>query len=137
MRVDIQDVRREALRAWIKASPEKNVTQFAAKWKLNQSHLSEMLAGKRVLGERAARNIERKAKIPPRHLEGLSGGTKEAAVPYHGILLTRAGAALGAEWEKLDIDRRAHFEQMIYSEVAKKIRSSRKAPPLRPVHDED
>lgn len=131
-----EDIRRSNLRAWIASSEEKTVTAFCRKWGLRQSHLSEILAGKRPIGERLARSIEKKAKIPPDHLDRVNDGPKEPVASYHGIALTRAGALLGAEWEKLDLDKRIEFEQRIYAEVAKKVRSSRKAPPLRP-HDDD
>lgn len=132
-----QDVRRAALRAWIDKHHKGNVAAFSREAKLRQPHIAEMLVSKRVLGEKAARSIEKKAGMPPRHLEGVSGGTKEAKHTYHGILLTRAGALLGAEWEKLDIDRRAHYEQQIYAEVAQKVRNSRKGPASRHAQDED
>lgn len=135
--VEEHDTRRAALRAWIDKHNDGNVTEFARKHGLNQSHLSEMFAGKRPIGERVARTIETKAKMPARHLEKFSGAVKEASAPYHGILLTRAGAQLGAEWEKLDIVRRAHYEQLIYGEVAQKIRTSRKSPSARRVEDDE
>jgi hypothetical protein len=135
--MDKGDIRRANLRAWIAKHHKGLASEFCRKWELNQSHISEMLAGKRPLGERVARQMEQKARMPPEYLDGISGGTKEASSPYHGILLTRAGASLGAEWEKLDIDRRAHYEALIYGEVAKKARNSRRAPLRRGVEDEE
>jgi hypothetical protein len=134
--VEKEDVRRSNLRAWIASSPEANVTAFARKWNLRQSHLSEILSGKRPFGERLARSIEKKAKIPRDYLDRINDGPKEPTASYHGISLTRAGALLGAEWEKLDLDKRIEYEQKIYAEVAKKVRNSRKVVQLRP-HDDD
>jgi len=127
--VDIQEVRRQNLRDWIANSPEGKPSPWAKRWKFNQSHISEILAGKRAFGERLARQVERKVKMPERYLDGVSDGAKEQKAPYHGILLTRAGALLGAEWEKLDLAQRSDFENAIYTAAAEKIRASRKRPP--------
>ena len=43
---------------------------------------------------------------------------REATAPYHGIQLTRSGAMLGAEWEKLDIEDRTRIEAEILMLVA-------------------
>jgi transcriptional regulator with XRE-family HTH domain len=47
---------------------------------------------------------------------------REPTAPYHGIQLTRSGAMLGAEWEKLDIDDRTRLEAEILTLVAAKKR---------------
>jgi hypothetical protein len=135
--MDKEDVRRSNLRAWVRSSPEENVTAFCRRWNLRQSHLSEILAGKRPFGERLARSIEKKAKIPPEQLDRVSDGPKEPSAAYHGISLTRAGALLGAEWEKLDLDKRIEYEQKIYAEVAKKVRTSRRPTQPRPGDDDE
>lgn len=61
-------------------------------------------------------------------VEELIAGRNSIAEPrasYHGILLTRAGAMLAAEWEKLEANDRYEIEQDIIQRVAKKVRSSR------------
>jgi len=135
--MDEQDFRRKQLRSWIAKNHDGNVTAFARIAKLHQPRLADILAGRTAFGEKYARRVEAAAKMPPRHLDPPNGDTKAGVAAYHGISLTRAGALLGAEWEKLDIDRRMYYEQLIYDEVAKKIRAQRKPRPSQPTDGDD
>lgn len=56
-------------------------------------------------------------------------GTHEQRMQLHGVLLTRAGAMLAAEWEKLEAPDRYEIEQDIMQRVARKVRANR---PNRP-----
>jgi hypothetical protein len=114
------------LAAWIKKNYEGNVSAFARATELHQPRLAEILANTKPFGEKYARKVEEAAKMPAGHLDGLSGAGKAGMAAYHGIFLTRAGALLGAEWEKLDLTQRIDFEQKIYAAAAKKIRDHRK-----------
>jgi hypothetical protein len=135
--VNIQDTRRANLAAWIKKTHDGNVTAFARATKLHQPRLADILAKRKPFGEKYARKVEDAAKMSPKHLDGLSGEAKAGLAAYHGIFLTRAGALLGAEWEKLDLDQRIDFEQKIYAAAAKKIRGQRKPRPEQPSESDD
>ncbi len=71
-------------------------------------------------------------------VETLLGGDMGSSEPkqaYHGILLTRAGAMLGSEWEKLDVLERTEVEQDIMTRVARRVRTERGRPtPRDPKH---
>lgn len=56
-------------------------------------------------------------------------GVREPTMAYHGIYLTRAGAMLGAEWEKLDVADRIEIENEIMTRVARSMRSRRSKHP--------
>lgn len=60
---------------------------------------------------------------------------RDATSAYHGVQLTRAGALLAAEWEKLDVSDRAEIEGIILTRVASKKRDGRK--PHKPRNLED
>lgn len=124
--MNIKDTRRANLKAWIEKNYEGNVSAFARAADLHQPRIAEILGGTKSFGEKYARKVETNAKMPAGHLDGLSGAGKAGMAAYHGIFLTRAGALLGAEWEKLDLTQRIDFEQKIYAAAAKKIRDRRK-----------
>jgi transcriptional regulator with XRE-family HTH domain len=57
---------------------------------------------------------------------GTGNGDQEPRLSYHGVLLTRSGALLAAEWEKLDVRDRAEIEGIIFARVGERVRSARK-----------
>jgi hypothetical protein len=128
--MDIQELRRQQLREWIKFNHESVVMRFAAAINKPQPQVADMLSGRKSFGEKVARQIEQLAKMPPMYLDTPPGGlaVREPTLGYHGVQLTRAGALLAAEWEKLDVAKRLKFETKILAEVAKGVRSRRKPP---------
>lgn len=122
------DIRRQRLRQWIDAKHGGNITAFADSIGRKQPQISDVLAGAKSFGEKLARRIEDKAGMPKRYLDG-PDVTGQLTALYHGVKLTRSGALLGAEWEKLPIDLRADFEEKILAAVAKHIRSQRPRDP--------
>jgi len=50
---------------------------------------------------------------------------REPTSSYHGVQLTRSGALLAAEWEKLDVSDRAEIEGEILARVGRRVRGSR------------
>lgn len=128
-RVEIQELRRRRLRDWIKANHESVVMRFAASINKPQSQVADMLDKRKSFGEKIARQIERLAKMPPLYLDtdpSAGSGAREPTLAYHGIQLTRAGALLAAEWEKLDLADRLELERQILMRVAKSVRGRRK-----------
>ena len=59
----------------------------------------------------------------------LRGGISEPKALYHGVLLTRAGALLAADWERLDVADRIEIEEQIRERVRDKVRDNRKPSP--------
>ena len=118
-------MRRDRLKAWIKSECEGVQQRFIAKTKIPQSQLSDMLRGAKSFGEKAARKIEGLAGMPAGYLDGDTLDVQGITALYHGIALTRAGALLAAEWEKLDLTDRIEIEQEIQARVARKVRQSR------------
>lgn len=112
------------MRQWIDARHGGNISAFADSVGRKQPQISDVLSGAKSFGEKLARRIEGEAHMPPRYLDGPDMSGQLTAL-YHGVKLTRSGALLGAEWEKLPIDMRAEFEEKILAAVAKQIRSQR------------
>lgn len=125
------DIRRKRLRQWIDAKHGGNISAFAESIGRKQPQISDVLSGTKSFGEKLARRIEDRAQMPKRYLDGPDVYDQLTAL-YHGIQLTRSGALLGAEWEKLPIDKRAEFENKIHAEVAKHIREQRRGPDDEP-----
>lgn len=98
-----------------------------------------MLDGRKAFGEKIARSIEKAAQMPTGHLSDmrLANEVREPAALYHGIMLTRAGALLGAEWEKLNLADRIEVEQDIQTRVKNKILDQRKKPKESPTKTKD
>jgi len=68
--------------------------------------------------------LERDAHIPKGWLDG-DDSVSEPTLLYYGASLTRAGALLAAEWEKLDVADRAEIESEIHMRVARTVRERR------------
>lgn len=125
--MDIQAVRRQRLREWIKDNHKSVVLQFAQTVGKPQSQMADMLDGRKSFGEKVARQLEKLARMPPLWLDmdPTGGGVREPTAAYHGIQLTRAGALLAAEWEKLDLADRVEIETMVLGRAAGKVRGGR------------
>lgn len=126
--MDIQELRRERLREWIRLNYDSVVMRFCQAVGKAQSQMADMLDGRKSFGEKVARDLEKLAHMPPLYLDTDPGSyaVREPTMGYHGIQLTRAGALLAAEWEKLDISDRVEMESEILTRVAKGVRARRK-----------
>ena len=123
--MEIAEVRRRRLRAWIAEKFGGKALRFAKSIDRPQPQIAEILRGKRPFGEKIARALEDEAKMPPGWLDR-EDGSAEQKLLYHGIALTRAGAQLGAEWEKLDLGDRIEVEEDIRQRVQRKIVEERR-----------
>jgi hypothetical protein len=136
--VDIQEIRRARLKAWIANHYDGNVSQFAEAAKRPQPRIADVLAGRKKFGEKLARAIEIDAKIPPWYLDDKQPiGAGGQAQMLYGTLISSAGVLLGAEWEKLDVKDRIEMEQEIQARVARKVRTTRKGPSPSQGKDKD
>lgn len=126
--VEIKELRRSRLRQWIVDQFAGNASEFARFVKRTQPQIQDMLDGRKSFGEKVARSIEKAARMPPGHLDDvrIANEVREPAALYHGVMLTRAGALLGAEWEKLQLSDRIEVEQDIQARVARHVREARK-----------
>ena len=132
---ELVERRRARLRKWIDIHFPDNDSEFARKINKGQSYVSDLLRGAKSFGEKAARAIEDRAKMPPGYPDTESDD-EEPRLMYHGVMLTRSGALLGAEWEKLDVVDRIEMEEVVRRRVQKKAISDRdrlgKQPPADP-----
>lgn len=62
--MEIKEIRRKNLEMLIEERSKGRQTEFANEYDLNQGELSGILMGKRPFGERKARNLEKKLKLP-------------------------------------------------------------------------
>lgn len=62
--MNIQDLRRHILRAYIDARFSGNVSRFAQEAKKQQSQVADMLDGRKAFGERIARTLEGTLRLP-------------------------------------------------------------------------
>lgn len=94
--------------------------------------------GGKAIGEDLARSWEKTLGLPRYWFDGASDATavREPTQVYHGVRLTRAGALLAQEWEKLDLPDRIDVESDVLQKVAKKVRDERKRP-RPPSHPDD
>lgn len=97
---------------------------LAKRAKVSQQLITKLETGQSV-ETRKLPQIAYALGVTVEELIGGDMGSKEPRQPYHGIMLTRAGAMLGAEWEKLDTADRYEFEREIMERVAKKVRRER------------
>lgn len=119
---ELAERRRARLQAWIdKHYEDSNASEFARVVRRRQSYIADLLRGAKSFGEKVARDLEILGQMPPGYLDD----DTDDRMAYHGILLTRAGAQLGAEWEKLDLVDRIELEEEIRRRVQKKVLSDR------------
>lgn len=107
--------------------------RFAEANRISQPQIADMLRGVKKFGEKVALRIERQARMPVGTLVNPAAplSVREPTQPYHGVQLTRAGALLGAEWEKLDVADRAELEAEILNRVAKTVRAKKRPAPMK------
>lgn len=132
MTADAFDIRRRRFGELLKTFSVASVCEALD---VTPGYVSHMKTGRKGIGGDYARKIEKALGLSKYWLDGelATGADREAKASYHGVMLTRAGALLAAEWEKLDVADRAEIEGEIYARVAKKVRGARHAPaPGRP-----
>jgi len=86
--VDIQTVRINNLRATI-AGKSDNAADFARKFNLDASYISQVLNGHRGFGEKAARKFEKQAKLRPGELDETKSG---GPIQEVGAIMSDLGA---------------------------------------------
>jgi len=109
----------------------RKASELAALLGVEANYLSRVKSGPdakggKAIGADTAREWEKKLGLPQYWFEGPDvPGMREATAIYHGVRLTRAGALLAQEWEKLDLSDRIEIETQILERVARKIRADR------------
>jgi hypothetical protein len=131
----LHQTRRERLQELINSRYDGNQTRFAEKIGRRQSQISDTLRDKKSFGEKLATDIEKAEHLPKGWLSRRENDSGEPTAFYHGVALTRAGALLAAEWEKLDLQDRIDIENEIHARGAKKARESRRKHETRPSGD--
>lgn len=98
------------------------------------NYISNVKNQRKAIGEDLAREWEQTLGLPKYWFDGNDQGSQiaEPKSPYHGVYLTRAGALLAAEWEKLDIQDRVEVEEIILTKVAAMKRQQRRKRPEDP-----
>lgn len=94
-------------------------------------YISRVKTGRNGIGEEYARSWERLLGKPEYWFDKPDAtipAVAEKKALYHGILLTRAGAQLAAEWERLDVADRIEIKELIRQRVRDSIRQSRRPP---------
>lgn len=80
----MQEIRRENLRQIVKEYGSQ--AELGRRFRINPTHVSQILTKKRSIGEKAARSIERKLRIAPLSLDApldQASGVKEPNGEYH------------------------------------------------------
>lgn len=119
---ELVEKRRARLAEWIRRNHDDNATAFARSVDKKQSQIADMLDGRKSFGEKVARDLELRARMPVGYLDS---DTDDDRLMYHGLLLTRAAAQLAAEWEKLDLADRIELEEEIRRRVQTRILGER------------
>jgi len=119
---DVKKIRRERFAQVVK---ERGAEAVADALGVTVGRVSHMKVGRKAIGGDHARDMEKALKLPAYWFDGhIASGVQESRASYHGVFLTRAGAMLAAEWEKLDVADRVHIEEEILKRVAEKKRAS-------------
>lgn len=119
---DVREIRRSRFLQLLRT---RKIVELAGILDVSDNYLSRVKTGRKSIGEQYARDWEMRLGLPKYWFDGLSEpSARESTALYHGVELTRAGALLAAEWEKLDVADRAELEGEILARVAKKKRAS-------------
>lgn len=120
------DVKKIRHQRFLQLLRTKKAVELAGILGVADNYISRVRSGIKSIGEESARDWEKKLGLPKYWFDGLANDSaRESTAMYHGVELTRAGALLAAEWEKLDVGDRAELEGEIFSRVAKKKRQER------------
>lgn len=90
------DARADRLDSWVKTH-YRNKQQFIEKFGLNQGEITNIIAKKRVIGERKARKIESQTDIPDMYLDGLDS----ANVTVDSISVIEDSYVIGSKYPKI------------------------------------
>lgn len=90
------DARADRLDSWVKTH-YRNKQQFIEKFGLNQGKITNIIAKKRVIGERKARKIESQTDIPDMYLDGLDS----ANVTVDSISVIEDSYVIGSKYPKI------------------------------------
>ncbi len=121
----------ELVTEWL--SKGKKAKDLAEALDVPPDYVSRCKTGTKGIGENNAREWERLLKKPEYWFDKTNAELEvahraEPMLAYHGVLLTRAGALLAAEWEKLDVGDRIEVEAMVMTKVGQKVRDKRARP---------
>jgi len=108
---DLRELRRQNLKKKIEERGGVAAVSRSLGYK-NPSYLSNLATGKRVLGERGARALEGKLRLPAYCLDQKPG----EATPFEGTdrtLLAASVRAVGAALEKRGIARHPKFAELV------------------------
>ena len=89
------DARADRLASWVKTH-YRNKQEFIDKFGLNQGEITNIIAKKRVIGERKARKLESQTDIPHMYLDGLDGGN----LTMLGVSVTEDNQAIGSRYSR-------------------------------------
>lgn len=98
--VDIQDVRRKALRHQLEG-PGTSVNAFAKRIGKSQPLLADVLRGEKGFGERLARDIEKRAGWTIGVLDREPGSQVAEPMIRYGLPISPDAVDMGREWDKL------------------------------------
>jgi hypothetical protein len=104
--------------------------EFAKESGVSPAYLSRILnpdsTQHKRIGEDFARNVESRLRLAPGWLDDEGTAKPREATTLYGIAISREGAAVGAEWEKLQEPLRTQIQVLIETLVAKQVRGARK-----------
>jgi hypothetical protein len=114
-----QEIRRQRLRAWINANLNGNEAELARQTNRKPSQISDTLAGRKSFGEKLARSIERKLRMPKDYLDndgdvaslGLPADVTALIVAYADLLPEQQERAL-ADFRLKAAENRHNYELM-------------------------
>lgn len=126
----IYDIRLGRLQAILLAKFGGNKADLARAIGKDPTYVSRMLNPdspqfKRI-GEETAREIEFRLQLPPRALDGESGGKPVESAALYGMSISQQGVAVGSEWDKLREPLRSQIQVLIETLVAMQVREDRK-----------
>lgn len=81
--MEIKEIRRRNLETLVEERSKGRKVDFANEYDINQGELSYLLLGKRPFGERKARNLEKKLKLP---IGWFDRGAEEVVKPEYAVI---------------------------------------------------
>jgi transcriptional regulator with XRE-family HTH domain len=104
--------------------------EFSKEASVSPAYLSRILnpesAQHKRIGENLARNVEARLRLPSGWLDDEGASKAREPTTLYGITISREGAVVGAEWDKLHEPLRTQIQVLIETLVAKQVRRARK-----------